>query len=89
MRLHAIVHGRVQRVAFRANAQYQARRLGLLGWVRNLPDGSVETVAAGDKTDLEEYANWLQRGPLDARVTQVEMNWDETDEPLSDFEIRY
>lgn len=89
MRLHAIVHGRVQGVAFRANAQYRAHRLGLVGWVRNLADGEVETVAVGEKSALEAYADWLRRGPLDAHVTQVEMDWNDTDESYSGFEIRY
>src|SRR5262245_33112040 len=48
-RIHLIVRGRVQGVYFRAAAQREAKRLGITGWVRNRPDGSVELCAEGDE----------------------------------------
>ena len=66
------VHGLVQGVAFRANACERARELGLAGWVRNLPDGEVEVLAAGDDALLDTFERWLWQGPELAQVTRVE-----------------
>ncbi len=69
--LRFLISGRVQGVAYRASACTMARQLGLRGWVRNLPDGRVELLAAGAGPALEELAQWLHRGPPQARVAQV------------------
>ncbi len=71
-RLHLIVAGLVQGVAFRACAAEEARRLGLSGWVRTLPDGRVEAEAEGDGAALEAFLAWCRRGPPAARVSGVE-----------------
>jgi len=68
---HFLVSGRVQGVFYRAASESVARRLGLTGWVRNLPDGRVELVACGEKTKLKELEQWLWQGPPRARVEQV------------------
>ena len=65
------VEGRVQGVFFRATTQEQARALGLRGYVRNLPDGSVEVYACGDRVAVETLSAWLWEGPPYARVTRV------------------
>jgi acylphosphatase len=67
-----IVSGRVQGVGFRAAAAAEARRLGLAGWVRNLPDGRVEVRAQAEIGVLEQFADWLRQGPPAAKVTGVE-----------------
>ncbi len=87
--LHAVIHGRVQGVSFRYNAQHEAQRLALVGWVRNLPDGTVETVAAGTDENLNAFAAWLKHGPPGAHVTKVDMTWADTNEAFVAFEIRY
>jgi acylphosphatase len=87
--LHAVIHGRVQGVSFRFNALSEARRLEIKGWVKNLPDGTVETVASGPQTALEAYLNWLRQGPPGARVTQVDMHWREPAQEYDSFEILY
>ncbi|MBN1774659.1 MAG: acylphosphatase [Deltaproteobacteria bacterium] len=69
------VRGRVQGVAYRAHAAAEARRFGLTGTVRNLPDGSVELVATGPRADVERLADWCRRGPPAARVASVELQW--------------
>jgi acylphosphatase len=69
--IRCIVAGRVQGVFYRASAAEQARRLGLTGWVRNLSDGTVEVVAAGQREALAELTGWLWCGPRLARVTHV------------------
>jgi acylphosphatase len=74
-RLHAVVHGRVQGVGFRATTQYEAKKLGLSGWVRNRADGTVEVDAEGDRTHLESFLAFLQRGPLGAHVDAVDADW--------------
>ena len=87
--LHAIVHGHVQGVSFRYGAQIEAQRLKLAGWVRNLPDRTVETLAVGDQQALEAYLRWLKSGPPGARVTQVAETWTDSPEIFTTFEIRH
>ena len=66
-----VVEGRVQGVAFRANARQQACGLGLTGHARNLPDGRVEVLAFGEAASIEALAAWLVHGPPHARVDAV------------------
>jgi acylphosphatase len=66
------VTGRVQGVFFRQSTVDEATRLGLDGWVRNLADGRVEGVAAGDEAALRELQRWLQHGPRFAVVATLE-----------------
>jgi len=66
-----LVWGKVQGVWFRESTRREAERLGLAGSAANLADGSVEVVAVGMQADLLALANWLQRGPPNARVDQV------------------
>ena len=73
-----LVRGVVQGVGFRHATCREARRLGLLGWVRNRADGTVETVAVGDELRLDALQRWVQRGPPAASVEAVEVT------PLSD-----
>jgi len=67
------VAGRVQGVYYRAAAVEEAGRLALQGWVRNLADGRVETIAAGPVEALAEFASWLWQGPPGARVDSVQV----------------
>lgn len=67
-----LVHGRVQGVGFRWFVLREADRLGLAGYVRNLPDGSVEVVARGELSELTLLEGALGRGPSFARVDEVE-----------------
>lgn len=78
--IHYIVSGRVQGVWFRAGTREQAQKLGLTGWVRNLPGGEVEVTACGPKDRLEQLHQWLHQGPRRAEVTEVsyeELPWQE------------
>ena len=63
--------GRVQGVAYRASTVEQARVHGVTGWVRNLPDGSVELEAQGDAAQVDALLAWCAHGPPAARVTGV------------------
>ena len=71
--IRCVVAGRVQGVYFRAAAAERAVALELRGWVRNLPDGRIETVAAGSTDALIEFAAWLWQGPPAARVDSVQV----------------
>ena len=74
-RVRARISGGVQGVFYRATAVERAGELGLAGWVRNLPDGSVELEAEGPEDRLEELLAWCGRGPPAARVSGVETEW--------------
>lgn len=83
-----LVSGKVQGVFFRASTREQARQLGLRGHARNLADGRVEVVAAGDDDAVEALAQWLQRGPPMALVETVERITTEESVVGRDFSIR-
>lgn len=85
---HVIVTGRVQGVFFRAATRDAALDLGLDGWVRNLPDGSVEAVFEGSRDLVERAAEWCRGGPPHAAVDRVDLTW-EAPEGLSGFALRY
>ena len=85
--VHLFVHGRVQGVFYRAKTQKVAEALGLTGWVRNCDDGSVEIHAEGDKAKLEELIEWCRKGPALASVSNIDLNWVES-EGLHSFDIR-
>ena len=76
-RAEVVVRGFVQGVFFRAEARNRARSLGLAGWVRNAPDGSVEAVFEGEDERVESMVDWCRRGPPGARVDDVEVTWPE------------
>ena len=69
--VRCLVSGRVQGVFFRATTAQRARELGLSGWAKNLPDGRVEVVVAGDPDAVARLAAWLWEGPSAARVSEV------------------
>ena len=75
MSVHLIVSGRVQGVWFRAGTREQALELGLCGWAKNCPDGTVEIHAEGDKKTLEQFITWCRKGPPAARVSALEVEW--------------
>ena len=71
IRIHLIIEGRVQGVWFRDSTRREAVSLGVFGWVRNRPDGSVEVVAEGPEDQVEKLTSWCNHGPPAARVSQV------------------
>lgn len=86
--LRCVVNGMVQGVAFRAFTRDAARRMGLAGYVRNLPDGRVEAVAQGRDEVLERFRDFLHQASPYARVTEVRCEWLEGTEHFADFHIR-
>ena len=73
VRRRAIVRGRVQGVGFRWSARSEARRLGLAGFATNRADGAVEVEMEGSPGVLDEFLDWLRRGPIGARVEAVDV----------------
>jgi acylphosphatase len=88
MRLRFLVTGRVQGVGFRYFARRVATRLGISGWVRNLPDGAVEAVADGSPDALGRFQEELRTGPTLAVVENVRAAESDATEALAGFEIR-
>lgn len=89
-RIQCTVHGKVQGVGFRYWTQKKALALGLCGWVKNLPDGSVALEAQGAENALTDFMDALHHGPLFSKVTQIECSWkDALPEPEQTFLITY
>ena len=82
------VSGRVQGVGYRVSAEWWAHALGVLGWVRNLPDGRVEVFAQGRAHQVDEFARWLETGPPAARPDRVHLVPVPPDPALTSFRVR-
>jgi acylphosphatase len=89
IRAHLYVEGFVQGVFFRAETREEARRLGVTGWVCNLPDGRVEVVAEGEESVVKELINWCHKGPPGARVNKVEVKSELYQGGFDSFSVRY
>lgn len=89
VRAHVYVSGRVQGVFFRENTRRLAQKMGVTGWVRNLPDGRVEAVFEGEKEAVRKMIEFCKRGPPAARVDDVEIIWEKPRGEFLDFEIRW
>ena len=87
--IQAIVYGYVQGVYFRDFVSRRAKQLGLTGYVGNLPGGSVEVAAEGERKQLEQLIDYLKVGPPIAKVEKVVTNWSEYTGSYSGFSIRY
>ena len=72
---HLVIRGRVQGVWFRGSMQREARRLGVVGWVRNCDEGNVEAEAAGTREAVEALVAWSHHGPIGAQVRDVTVTW--------------
>ena len=90
VRIHLLVHGRVQGVFFRANMKRVAEENNVTGWVRNLPDGrTVEAVLEGEREAVERVVCWALHGPPAARVEALEVKFEEYRGEFSEMSIRY
>jgi acylphosphatase len=83
------IQGLVQGVFYRQSTQETAVRLGLTGWARNCPDGSVEAVFEGEREAVDEAIAWCRQGPPAARVTDLDVDWQDFQDVFSGFGIRY
>ena len=87
--MHMKIFGRVQGVWFRASTQEAAQRLGLIGWVRNTPDGAVEVHAQGEHEAVDNLLSWCYQGPPGARVEKIDCRKTPVNDALGGFSIRY
>ncbi len=88
-RVHAIVHGMVQGVFFRKYTGMKAQELGLDGWVRNLPDQTVETVFEGEDEAVNKMIAWLHVGSPHSHVTSVDIFEKKPGTDRGGFTVRY
>lgn len=86
VRKRIAVSGRVQGVFFRDTARRQAQSLGVSGWARNCPDGTVEIVAEGEPDAVDRLVEWAGHGPRGASVERVDVR-DEEPEGLAGFRV--
>lgn len=86
-RLDICVSGRVQGVGFRWHTVRQAQALGLVGWVRNLPDGSVRIVVEGPRDATQAMLDWARRGPDHAHVERCVERWQDPTGQYDDFTV--
>jgi len=83
-----VIKGHVQGVGFRYFTWNLAKKLNITGWVRNLPDGTVEVLAFGERKILEQFMLNLQRGPVGSRIDNWDFQWLKNEIPSKSFEIR-
>ena len=89
VRAHVVISGRVQGVFFRVETQRAAERFGVLGWVRNRPDGTVEAVFEGPQQNVDAALDWCRQGPRMSHVDKVDVNWQEYTGEFKHFDITY
>jgi len=87
---HIFISGFVQGVGFRQFFRHKAKKLGLFGWVKNLPDNRVEAIVQGSKEDIETIILFCKKGPFLSQVDHVEVIWESLvipEKARKDFEI--
>jgi acylphosphatase len=89
IRVRLIIEGRVQGVWFRESARKEAGRLGVYGWVRNRPDGTVEVMIEGPEEKVRKLVAWCHHGPTSARVTRVRETQESVQGEFVDFDVVY
>ena len=87
-RAHVRISGQVQGVFFRDSTREKAQELNLEGWVKNLPDGSVEALFEGPSDKVREMIRWCEEGPRHASVENVDTDFESAGGDLSGFEVR-
>ena len=88
VRAHIFVSGRVQGVFFRVETRYEAMKRNVAGWVRNTSGGRVEAIFEGEREDVKKLIEFCRKGPSGARVTKVDVQWEEYSGEFKDFKIR-
>jgi acylphosphatase len=83
------IFGKVQGVFYRQSTVEMAGQLGLSGWVRNLPEGSVEALFEGERSRVEQAVAWCRQGPPRASVATVTVEWLDGPPECPGFTISY
>ena len=86
---HVIISGRVQGVFFRVETQRAAERIGVSGWVRNLPNGNVEALFEGPREQVDRAIQWSRKGSPAASVSDVQVSWRDYTGEYDGFDITY
>ncbi|MBT8340945.1 MAG: acylphosphatase [Desulfatitalea sp.] len=89
VKAHAIISGRVQGVFFRVETQRAADKIGVNGWVRNLPDRTVEAVFEGPRDRVETALAWCRKGSPLSQVHDVQVQWVPSTGDTDGFSVRY
>jgi len=89
IRVHLFISGRVQCVLFRDSMRIKALRFGVKGFVKNLSDGRVEAVIEGDKEKVDRLIRWSRRGPLFAKVKNIDISEERYLKEFNKFIIKY
>lgn len=89
MRAEVIIQGVVQGVGYRFFVLSEARAFAVRGYVRNMPDGTVEVVAEGEKHVIEDFIGRLRIGPVSAHVTGVNVRWSTQEKGYKDFRLQH
>lgn len=89
VRAHIWVKGRVQGVGFRAFVEYVARKIGeLTGWVRNVGYDTVEAIAEGERSQVEELIEAMKQGPRSSRVDESKVEWETPTGEFREFGVK-
>lgn len=88
VRAKVTIRGVVQGVNYRYSTRRQAEGLGVHGWVRNTADGSVEGVFEGRETQVRALLDWCRQGPPAARVSEIDVLWEEFRGEFDGFEVK-
>jgi len=89
IRVHLFISGRVQCVLFRDSMRIKALRFGVKGFVRNLSDGRVEAIVEGEKETVGRLIRWSRRGPLFAKVKNIDISEERYLKEFNKFIIKY
>ncbi len=85
--VHVLIEGDVQGIGFRQFVKSHANKLGIKGWVKNLPDGRVEAMFAGDQSNINKMVEFCRKGPFLAEVKGLEIE-ELPDQEFESFEIK-
>jgi acylphosphatase len=88
VRAHIWVKGRVQGVGFRAHVEYEARQIGVTGWVRNVGYDTVEAVAEGEQNKVDRFIDKLKQGPRMSRVDESKVEWEDVTGEFQGFGVK-
>ena len=84
---HIFISGSVQGVGYRFFIKSWAKTFGVVGWVKNSPEGKVEAVFRGDEKSIEDLIAKCRKGPFLAEVKDVVVNWEEGGDEFGDFRV--
>ena len=83
------VHGFVQGVFFRSNTIKMAGELGLKGYAKNMPDGTVEIVAEGPKDNINKFVDYCKKSPGSSKVSKIDVKFGKANNEFDGFAIKY